>query len=114
MSAFGADVAAVVSQLSLQGCILAGHSMGGHIILEAARLLRGQVAGLIWVDSYSRLPESRTIEQVRERLAPFRANFNDAAHAFFRGMLPTTADPSLVERLHSQIGATREASHLAL
>lgn len=107
MSAFGADVAAVISKLSLQGCILAGHSMGGHIILEAARLLRSQVTGLIWVHSYSRLPESRTKEQVHERLATFHANFNTAATTFIRGMLPTAADPFLVERLNSQTIATR-------
>ena len=53
------------------------------------------------------MPEYQTNEQVLERLAPFRANLNDAGRAFFLGMLPTTTDPSLVERLNCQIANTR-------
>ena len=38
MEAFGQDVAAVVRKLDLNNVILIGHSLGGPVVLEAARL----------------------------------------------------------------------------
>jgi pimeloyl-ACP methyl ester carboxylesterase len=97
IDAFGADVAAVVTELDLDRVILVGHSMGGDAILEAARRLPGRVQGLIWVDVYKRLGRGRTTEQVRAFMAPFQADFTGAASVFIRGMFPPGADPALVE-----------------
>ncbi|GIR83279.1 MAG: hypothetical protein CM15mP84_10270 [Cellvibrionales bacterium] len=41
MANFGADVAAVAHALQLEDIILVGHSMGGQVALEAARVLKG-------------------------------------------------------------------------
>jgi pimeloyl-ACP methyl ester carboxylesterase len=43
--AFGEDVAAVVEKLRLDRVVLVGHSMGGDVILEAARRLPGPRRG---------------------------------------------------------------------
>jgi len=40
---FGADVAAVVRKLDLKRVVLVGHSMGGDVVVAAARLLKGRV-----------------------------------------------------------------------
>ena len=37
MGAFGEDVAAVIKQIGLDDAVLIGHSMGGPVILEAAK-----------------------------------------------------------------------------
>ena len=47
MPAFGQDVTAVIEQLGLTQCILIGHSMGGPVIVEAARQMPARVIGLI-------------------------------------------------------------------
>ena len=99
MAAFGGDIAAVVNKLGLERVILIGHSMGGDVIVEAARQLPGHVTGLIWVDAYRQLGMVRTAEQVRELIAPFRSDFVETTRAFVRGMFPLTADRSLVERV---------------
>src|SRR4029077_17138253 len=52
---FGADVAAVVRKLDLKHVVLVGHSMGGDVVVAAARLLKGRVVGLIWLDDYKDL-----------------------------------------------------------
>jgi len=109
IAAFGADVAAVVDALRLDDVILVGHSMGADVVLEAARHLRDRVRGLVWVDEHRQLTVFRTEEQVRERLAPFRADFPAAAGAFVRSMFPGSADPSLVERVVSGIASAPEA-----
>lgn len=99
IAAFGGDVAAVVEKLGLKRIILIGHSMGGDVIVEAARQLPGRVAGLIWVDTYKKLGTPRTSEQIQAFIEPFRTNFVDRTRSFVRGMFPPTADPSLVERV---------------
>ena len=58
MPAFGDDVAAVVEKLDLDNVVLVGHSMGGDVIVETALRLRGRIAGLVWVDVYSKLGDS--------------------------------------------------------
>ena len=95
--AFGADVAAVVEKLGLGRVILIGHSMGGDVIVEAARRLRGRVAGLVWIDVYKKLGTPPTAEQVEAFVAPFRADFPERTRAFVRSTFPATADKSLVE-----------------
>ena len=48
-------MAAVVRKLDLKRVVLVGHSMGGDVVVAAARLLKGRVVGLIWVDDYKDL-----------------------------------------------------------
>lgn len=50
-------MAAVVEALALERAVLIGHSLGGDVILEAARRLPGRVEGLVWVDTYRDLGE---------------------------------------------------------
>ncbi|MDZ4804109.1 MAG: alpha/beta hydrolase [Candidatus Eisenbacteria bacterium] len=109
MAAFGGDVAAVVRQLGLERIILVGHSMGGDVIVEAARRLSGRVAGLVWIDTYKQLRTPRTPEQLQAFLAPFRANFVETTRAFVRSMFPPGSDPSLVERVAADMSAAPSA-----
>jgi pimeloyl-ACP methyl ester carboxylesterase len=109
MGAFGGDVAAVVEQLGLERIILIGHSMGGDVIVEAARRLPGRVAGLVWVDAYKQLGTPRTPEQLQAFMAPLRANFVEATRAFVRGMFPPSSDRSLVERVAADMSAAPPA-----
>jgi pimeloyl-ACP methyl ester carboxylesterase len=105
IEAFGDDVAAVVRQLALKRIILVGHSMGGDVIVEAARQLPGRVAGLVWVDTYKQLATFRTPEQIQAFAAPFRANFVDTTRALVHDLFPPTADPALVERIAADMSA---------
>ena len=105
IEAFGADVAAVVASLGLERVILVGHSMGGDVIVEAARRLPGRVAGLVWVDVYRQLATSRTDEQCETFARPFRDDFVTTTLAFVRGMFPAGCDPALVERVAADMAA---------
>lgn len=106
MEAFGGDVAAVVEQLGLERVILIGHSMGGDVIVAAARQLPGRVAGLIWIDTYRRLTSPRTPEELRAMMTPFRSlDFVGTTRTFVRAMFPPTADSALVERVAMDMSA---------
>jgi len=99
MAAFGEDVMAVADQLALDAMVLIGHSMGGDVIVEAALRMPDRVRGLVWVDTYSSLGQPRTPQQIESLLTPFRADFAGATREFVRGMFPSTAEASLVERV---------------
>jgi pimeloyl-ACP methyl ester carboxylesterase len=99
MEAFGADVAAVIQQAAARDVLLVGHSMGADVALEAARLLRGSVRGLVWVDQYSQPSDFMSQAVVDQRVAPFRSDFVHTTGKFVRGLFPSDADPELVERV---------------
>jgi pimeloyl-ACP methyl ester carboxylesterase len=105
IAAFGNDVARVVQDLALEEVVLVGHSMGGDVILEAARRPPGLVDALVWVDAYRELAHPRTVEEVQRRMAPFRTNFVEATRSFVRTMFGAAADPSLVERIARDMSA---------
>jgi pimeloyl-ACP methyl ester carboxylesterase len=107
--AFGEDVAAVVDKLELGRVILIGHSMGGDVILEAARRLPGRVAGLVWVDTYRELGTPVANEELEAFWAPFDADFVEATRAFVRGTFPPDADSALVERVAADMSAAPPA-----
>jgi pimeloyl-ACP methyl ester carboxylesterase len=99
MRSFGEDVVAVVQELGLRDVVLVGHSMGGDVIVEAARRLPGRVTGLVWVDTYRTLAGSGTEaavdEEVAAFMAPFRADFAAATRAFVGRMFRADADHDL-------------------
>ena len=105
IASFGSDVSSVVRHLALEEVVLVGHSMGGNIILEAAKELPGVVSGLVWVDVHRALPNARTDAQVRERMRPFRSDFVATTRDFVRSMFGANADPSLVTRVADEMSA---------
>ena len=105
MRSFGEDVAAVAEALALGRVIMIGHSMGGDVIMEAARRLRDSVVGLIWVDTHRSIGPPASARPIQESLAPFRADFVEATRAFARSMFPVNADPALVERVADDMSA---------
>jgi pimeloyl-ACP methyl ester carboxylesterase len=104
--AFGQDVVAVVEHLGLSQVVLIGHSLGGPTIVEAARHLPTAVIGLVGVDTWSNIEQTRTPEQVAAAVAPFRANFAQTARAVARTLFVPTSEPALVERVVAAMTAT--------
>ncbi|MET0551676.1 MAG: alpha/beta hydrolase [Vicinamibacteria bacterium] len=109
IASFGGDVAAVVEKLGLRRVVLVGHSMGGDVVAEAARLLPGRVDGLVWVDTYKQLGTFRTPEQVQTMVSSFRADFRKTTRVFARLMFARGADPALVERVVADMSSAPPA-----
>lgn len=100
IAAFGEDVAAVVRALDPQSVVLIGHSMGGPVILEAARRLGDRVVGLVPVDTLTDVERPAKPEEVQAFLAPFRADYKTASARFIREvMFVPSSDPRLIERI---------------
>ena len=105
IQSYGDDVAAVVKKLDLKRVVLIGHSMGGDVIPEAALRLPGRVVGLIWVDTYKKLGQGRSPEEVQAFVAKLRPDFVKATRDLVRSMFVTTSDPALVERVALDMSA---------
>ncbi len=72
---FGADVAAVVEAVGSPRVILVGHSMGGPVVLEAARRLPGKVIGIVGVDTLREIAAPAPREQFEPVIEKMRADF---------------------------------------
>ena len=110
MQAFGEDVSAVVTALDLQNVVLVGHSMGGKVIVEAARQLGGRVVAVVGVDTFHsggrETPQVRQDEvfgQLAEDYAGFMANFVDRTFV-------EQSDPAIREWVKADMSAAPYAS----
>jgi pimeloyl-ACP methyl ester carboxylesterase len=105
IQAFGADIAAVVKKLGLKQVILVGHSMGGPVCVEAARLLPGVVVAIIGVDTFQDFGQRFTPEQIAGFTAQFKADFPTFTTAWIKNMFPPTADTALVNHIAADMAA---------
>ena len=111
MANFGADVAAVADALQLEDIILVGHSMGGPVALEAARLLKGRVKMIIGADTLSDVSLRYPDEQLAAMLAAMEADFPGTVEGLVRSsfFLPTS-DPALIDQIASDMSAAPPAA----
>ena len=100
IASYGADVVAVIEELDLEDVILVGHSMGGDVAVDAARLIPERVAAMVWVDTYRQLGTPRTPEEIEAFVAPLRADFSTNTYAFVsENLFPPGTDSALVARV---------------
>jgi pimeloyl-ACP methyl ester carboxylesterase len=101
MARYGQDVATAVAAVPNRQLILVGHSMGRPVAIEAARLLKGRVIGIIGVDTFKTIgapvPSAAQLDAI---IKPFEANFIGhtrevvATHFFAPGH-----DPQLAQKI---------------
>jgi pimeloyl-ACP methyl ester carboxylesterase len=75
MARFGQDVATALAAVPNRQLVLVGHSMGGLVAIEAARLLKGRVIGIIGVDAFKTIGAPLpSAAQLDAAVKPFEAN----------------------------------------
>ena len=118
MAAFGADVAAVADAVGGDRIVLVGHSMGGAVVIEAAKILRERVVLIVAVDTLQE-PDATgySEEESRQLWAPFATDYAASIDGFVRTnfFLPDAA-PELVDRVardmaSADAGIALEAGH---
>ena len=65
MSSFGEDVIAVINHLKLKKVILVGFSMGGPVVIEAAKKAPEKIAGLVLVDNLHNIEMKYSEEMIK-------------------------------------------------
>ena len=113
MRAFGEDVRAVTEAIGSRSVILIGHSMGGSVIAEAARLMPNRVIGLIGIDTLENIEYPMTREGLEKMIAPLEKNFRTGSRQFVEEMISPHTDPQLREWILSDISAAPPAVALS-
>ena len=116
MESFGADVAAVIEQLSVDRVILVGHSMGGPVVVEAAAQMDDRVVGVIGVDTLKHVDQRRLTPEQRQKMsAAMEADFDTALRGFVRStMFSEHSPPDLTNWIVDDMAQTnRRVARLA-
>jgi len=93
--------------------ILVGHSMGGSVIAEAARLMPDRVIGLVGVDTLENIEYPVTREQIRKMVAPLEKDFRAGARQFISAMLVPETDARLREWILADMSSAPPAVALS-
>lgn len=101
--AFGGDVQKVVEHLDLTDIVLIGHSMGGPVALEAARLMPNRTRAIIAVDSLQDADAEYDPDQIAGIFEAYEADFTGTCLQFTSSMFLENADPELVDRVTSDM-----------
>ncbi|MEZ4483614.1 MAG: alpha/beta hydrolase [Syntrophotaleaceae bacterium] len=109
MKAFGEDVKAVTAATGSDRVILIGHSMGGSVIAEAARLMPGRVIGLIGVDTLDNIEYPLTREELAKMVGPLERDFRTGSRQFVAGMISPHTDSQLREWILADMSAAPPA-----
>ncbi len=116
MASFGADVAAVVNAVGGDKFVLVGHSMGGPVIIETAKILGDKVISLVGVDTfYTPFEWPKSDEKIEEFVAPFKKDYVITTDNMIRSMFTPEVDPAVKESIVKQFaGANQEVGVSAM
>lgn len=113
MKAFGEDVQAVAEAVGSRSVILIGHSMGGPVIAEAARLMPKRVVGLVGVDTFENIEYPMTANELEQMVAPLEKDFRTGTRDFVQTMILPRTDPLLREWILADMSAAPPAVALS-
>ncbi|MCW5213100.1 alpha/beta hydrolase [Desulfobulbus sp. TB] len=96
MLSFAKDVKAIIEKENIGQAILIGHSMGGGVIAEAARLMPKRVVGIVAIDTLQNVAKQYPQSAIDEMVQPLKTDFKTAAQNFVAPMFPEGTDQQLV------------------
>lgn len=105
MLSFARDVKAVIEKEKINKAILVGHSMGGGVIAEAARLMPKKVTAIIGIDTLQNVAEKIPQKVLDEMVEPFEVDFTNAAQGFVITMFPKGTDKKLIDWIKEDISS---------
>jgi 3-oxoadipate enol-lactonase len=116
MSTYAQDLLALLTALGVDKTVVCGHSMGGYIAFEMARLARERIRALVLVGTRAE-PDSPEARKARDAAAAMARE--GGADAIARSMLPRMISaqnregkPELAERVHRIMAGTPVAGML--
>ncbi len=109
MAAFGEDVRSVAEATGSRNVILIGHSMGGSVIAEAARLMPDRVIGLIGVDTLRNIEYRLTPGELKRLIAPLEKDFAAGSRQFVEKIISPKTDRQLRDWILSDMSAAPPA-----
>jgi pimeloyl-ACP methyl ester carboxylesterase len=106
---FGRDIDSVMARLNLKNVILVGHSMAGHIVLQAAVNAPDRVIGLVGVDNFKNVGQTQTPQekaQMIKVLDMMQHNFRQlTAQYVSQSLFYTTTADSIRKRVLNDVAS---------
>lgn len=96
MGAFGEDVKAVVEAVGAKDVVLVGHSMGGPVVLEAARRTPERVKGIVLIDTILDAEQPTPPDQIEAMAKQLEADYRGTATQMSIEYLFVPATPAAV------------------
>jgi pimeloyl-ACP methyl ester carboxylesterase len=96
MAAFGEDVKAVVEAVEASQVVLVGHSMGGPVVLEAARRMPDRVKGIVLVDTLLDVEQRTPASEIEAFAAQLAADYKTMVTKMSESYLFAPATPAAV------------------
>jgi pimeloyl-ACP methyl ester carboxylesterase len=93
MGAFGQDVKAVVEAVNASQVVLVGHSMGGPVVLEAARRMPERTKGVVLIDTLLDVEQRTPPEQVEAMASQLEADYKASVTQLSAAYLFAPATP---------------------
>jgi len=99
-----------IERISDGPVVLLGHSMGGPVVVEAARLLGDRVKLIVGVDTFNDVEARYSEEEIEAVSATFRTDFSATTREWARSQafLPTS-DSALVEQVADDMSSAPAA-----
>lgn len=108
VDAFAEDVAAVVTNEKLNKAILVGHSMGGTVMVEAARLLPDSTLGLVAVDTLFDVQSTVKPEFIPKIMNPFNASYKRTTERFVDNLFIDSTNAELAQWIRADMTSAPE------
>jgi len=105
MLSFAHDVRAIVEKERIDRAVLIGHSMGGAVIAETARLIPEKVLGIVGVDTLQNVAERPPQSVIDNMVVPFETDFTNATQNFVATMFPEGTDPQLMNWIREDMSS---------
>jgi len=96
MPLYAQDIKAVLDQEHIENAVLIGHSMGGAVIAEAAKLMPDRISAIIGIDTLHDVAAPLEQSELNAMVQPFELDFPLAMLEFVRDSLPPNANTELV------------------
>ena len=106
IESYGEDVKRVVTKLGLKRVVLIGSSMGGPVVLEAARLMPERVVAIVPVDTLQNVEQKMTPEQVEGAVKKLQSDYKGQLTQSVNQYLFAASTPAAVkERILKLVAA---------
>ena len=99
MGMFGEDVASVIEYLDLDKVVLVGQSMGGAVILEAAKRVPEKLVGLVPVDMFQNVERKYPTENLNQRIKDLMERVRNPDRERLRAAFKREIDPVIIDRI---------------
>ncbi|MGD9860857.1 MAG: alpha/beta fold hydrolase [Marinobacterium sp.] len=113
MLSFAQDVKAVMDRENIGRAVLIGHSMGGGVIAEAAKLMPKRVVGIVGVDTLQNVAQRTPESVIEEMVTPFESDFRTATQGFVSQMFPAGTDQQLMNWIKEDMSSAPKAPALS-